>query len=44
MGVPGKVVRTVTDEEVARTRANCAHYLDKAQRYAGGEHPAPWQP
>lgn len=42
MGVPGKIVRPVTDEEVARTRANCAHYLEKAQRYAQGAYPSPW--
>lgn len=44
MGVPGKVVRAITDEEVERTRANCAHYLEKAQRYAGGAFPSPWGP
>src|SRR5262245_28229475 len=37
MGVPGKVVRQVSDEEVARIRANAAHYLEMAQRYARGE-------
>ena len=42
MGVPGKVVRQVTDEEVERTRTICAHYLELAQRYARGGYPAPW--
>ena len=42
MGVPGKVVRQVTPEEVERTRAICAHYLELAQRYAHGAYPAPW--
>jgi carbonic anhydrase/acetyltransferase-like protein (isoleucine patch superfamily) len=37
MGIPGKVVRQVTDEEVAKTRAGAAEYLDMAQRYHRGE-------
>jgi len=37
MGIPGKVVRPVRDEEVARTRWICAHYLELAERYARGE-------
>jgi carbonic anhydrase/acetyltransferase-like protein (isoleucine patch superfamily) len=41
MGAPGKVVRQVTDEEVARARAISAHYLELAQRYAAGEVPPP---
>ena len=36
MGVPGKVVRAVTDEDVARTRANNARYRENAKRYAEG--------
>jgi carbonic anhydrase/acetyltransferase-like protein (isoleucine patch superfamily) len=43
MGVPGKVVREVTDEDLRRTLATCAHYLDLAQRYARGAFPAPWK-
>jgi carbonic anhydrase/acetyltransferase-like protein (isoleucine patch superfamily) len=43
MGVPGKVVRQITDEEVERTRAICAHYLEMARRYAGGGFVAPWE-
>jgi carbonic anhydrase/acetyltransferase-like protein (isoleucine patch superfamily) len=42
MGVPGKVVRPVTPEELERTRAICAHYLELAQRYVRGAYPPPW--
>lgn len=42
MGMPGKVVRAVTDEELQRTRAISAHYLELAQRYARGGYPPPW--
>lgn len=42
MGVPGKVVRQITPEEVERTRIICAHYLELAQRYARGGYPPPW--
>jgi carbonic anhydrase/acetyltransferase-like protein (isoleucine patch superfamily) len=42
MGVPGRVVREVTSEEIQRTRAICAHYLEMAQRYARGAYPPPW--
>jgi carbonic anhydrase/acetyltransferase-like protein (isoleucine patch superfamily) len=42
MGVPGKVVRTITDDEIAKTRMICGHYLDMARRHARGEFPAPW--
>src|SRR5262249_61305060 len=37
MGVPGKVVRPVTDAEAERTRAIAARYLELARRYARGE-------
>ena len=43
MGMPGKVVREITAEELERTRAICAHYLEMAQRYARGEFPLLWQ-
>lgn len=33
MGIPGKVVRSLTDEEVARLRWTAAHYVDNARRY-----------
>jgi len=42
MGVPGKVVRPVTDDELERTRLIAAHYLEMAQRHALGAFPAPW--
>jgi carbonic anhydrase/acetyltransferase-like protein (isoleucine patch superfamily) len=37
MGIPGKVVRAITDEEVAKTRWINTHYLEMARRHAGGE-------
>ena len=37
MGVPGKVVRAVTDDDVRRTREIAVHYLEMAQRYVKGE-------
>ena len=37
MGLPGKVVRPATDEEVARTRMINARYRELARRYAAGE-------
>jgi len=43
MGVPGKVVRQITAEELRRTNAISAHYLELAQRYARGGFPPPWQ-
>jgi carbonic anhydrase/acetyltransferase-like protein (isoleucine patch superfamily) len=42
MGVPGKVVRAITEEELERTRLICAHYLEMAQRYVRGAYPPPW--
>ena len=42
MGVPGKVVREITQEELERTHAICAHYLEMAQRYVRGAYPPPW--
>ena len=42
MGVPGKIVREATAEDLARTHAICAHYLEMAQRYARGAYPPPW--
>jgi carbonic anhydrase/acetyltransferase-like protein (isoleucine patch superfamily) len=42
MGVPGKVVREVTDEDLARTHSICAHYVEMAQRYVRGAFPPPW--
>ena len=37
MGIPGKVVRQVTDADVAKTKMINARYLALAQRYAAGE-------
>jgi carbonic anhydrase/acetyltransferase-like protein (isoleucine patch superfamily) len=37
MGIPGKVVRPVTDQEVERTRAIADRYLELARRHARGE-------
>jgi len=42
MGLPGKVVREITAEELERTRSINAHYLEMAQRYARGAYPPPW--
>jgi carbonic anhydrase/acetyltransferase-like protein (isoleucine patch superfamily) len=42
MGVPGRVVREVTDEDLARTHTISAHYLELAQRYVHGAFPPPW--
>src|SRR5438093_1168973 len=42
MGVPGKVVRAITPEELERTQAINAHYLELAQRYVRGAYPPPW--
>jgi len=42
MGIPGKVTRAITHEELERTRTICAHYLEMAQRYVRGAYPPPW--
>ena len=42
MGVPGRVIREVTDDDLRRTHAIAAHYLELAQRYAHGSFPPPW--
>jgi carbonic anhydrase/acetyltransferase-like protein (isoleucine patch superfamily) len=42
MGVPGRVVREITADELARTRQISASYLELAQRYARGAFPPPW--
>ncbi len=42
MGVPGRVVRAVSDDDLRRTQAISAHYLELAQRYAHGSFPPPW--
>ncbi len=40
MGIPGKVVRMLTDEEVAGNRAAAAHYVANARRYREVMQPA----
>jgi carbonic anhydrase/acetyltransferase-like protein (isoleucine patch superfamily) len=40
MGVPGRVVRGVTDDELARTKMISARYLEMAERYRAGACPA----
>jgi carbonic anhydrase/acetyltransferase-like protein (isoleucine patch superfamily) len=42
MGIPGKVVREVTEEELRHTKEINAHYLELAQRYVRGAYPPPW--
>jgi len=42
MGIPGKVVRSVTEDEVERTRSINRRYLELASRYARGEIAAPF--
>jgi carbonic anhydrase/acetyltransferase-like protein (isoleucine patch superfamily) len=42
MGVPGRVVREVTDDDLRRTHGIAAHYLELAQRYVHGAYPPPW--
>jgi carbonic anhydrase/acetyltransferase-like protein (isoleucine patch superfamily) len=42
MGVPGKVMRPATPEEVARTRAIAGRYRELARRYAAGEITRPY--
>ncbi len=39
MGVPGRVIRTATASEIARTRFLNERYLELARRYAAGEFP-----
>ncbi len=39
MGVPGRVVREVSDDDLRRTHAISAHYLELAQRYVHGAFP-----
>jgi carbonic anhydrase/acetyltransferase-like protein (isoleucine patch superfamily) len=41
MGVPAKVVRPVTKEEVAKTRTICTRYRELAERYAADIIPWP---
>src|SRR5207253_7594862 len=36
MGMPGKVIRPTSAEDLARTKRICAHYQELAQRHAAG--------
>jgi carbonic anhydrase/acetyltransferase-like protein (isoleucine patch superfamily) len=36
LGMPGKVVRALTADEIARNRASAAHYVANWRRYAAG--------
>jgi carbonic anhydrase/acetyltransferase-like protein (isoleucine patch superfamily) len=44
MGLPGKVLRSVMDEEVERTRGIATRYLELARRHARGEVAFPYGP
>jgi len=39
IGSPAKVVRALTEEEIAALHANTAHYVELMARYADGLHP-----
>jgi carbonic anhydrase/acetyltransferase-like protein (isoleucine patch superfamily) len=41
LGSPGKVVRTLSDEEMARLRSIAAHYVENARRYLTALAPDP---
>ncbi|MCL2590389.1 MAG: gamma carbonic anhydrase family protein [Betaproteobacteria bacterium] len=38
VGSPGRILRTLTDEEVLRLRSNACHYVDNARRFQAGLH------
>lgn len=40
LGMPGKVIRSVTDEEIANIRRICDRYHNLARQYAEGKFPA----
>jgi carbonic anhydrase/acetyltransferase-like protein (isoleucine patch superfamily) len=42
MGIPGRVVRQATIDEIAKTRAINAHYLEMARRYVEGHVERPY--
>ncbi len=37
VGLPGKIVRQVTEEEMAHQRWRAAHYIERAKSYLAGE-------
>jgi carbonic anhydrase/acetyltransferase-like protein (isoleucine patch superfamily) len=36
VGSPGRILRTLTDEEIARIHSNARHYVDNARRFQAG--------
>ena len=40
IGAPARVVRTLSDDDVERNRANAAHYVRMARMYRGKDRPA----
>ncbi|MDR2880317.1 MAG: gamma carbonic anhydrase family protein [Azoarcus sp.] len=36
VGSPGRILRTLTDEEITRLRHNASHYIDNGNRYRAG--------
>lgn len=38
VGSPGRILRTLTDEEVMRLRRNARHYVENARRFQAGLH------
>jgi carbonic anhydrase/acetyltransferase-like protein (isoleucine patch superfamily) len=36
VGSPGRILRTLTDEEILRLRGNARHYVDNARRFQAG--------
>lgn len=42
VGVPGRIIREATDEDVAIGARIAAHYLEMAKRHAAGEFRPPW--
>lgn len=42
VGSPGRIIRTLSDEDVAGVKANAEHYVENSRRYASGaRHIAP---
>jgi carbonic anhydrase/acetyltransferase-like protein (isoleucine patch superfamily) len=41
VGSPGRVLRTLTEDEIAALQANAAHYVELMARYSSGLHPIP---
>lgn len=37
VGIPARIVRSLTDDEQARIRDNAARYVERAQRHAAGD-------